>query len=60
MANITQVELNAIREVVGSHALISAKLGDYAKQCKDPQIKQMFKAGSEEAAMSADKLLKFL
>ncbi len=60
MANISQSELNSIREVVAAHQMMSSKLGTYAQQCQDPQIKQMFQKASTEAQSSAQKLIQML
>ena len=60
MANLTQVELNSIRETVASHKTVAAKLCNYAQQCNDPQIKQMFQQASTEADKSANNLLQML
>ena len=60
MPNLTQVELNSIREVVACHQTAHAKLAQFAEQCQDPKIKQMFQQSSQEASKSANKLLNIL
>ena len=60
MAQLTQVELNSIREIVMGHQTMSSKLSDYAQKCQDPQIKQMFEQASQEAQKSSQNLLNML
>ena len=60
MATLTQVELNSIREMVASHRTTAVKLCNFADQCSDPKIKQMFSQASTEANKSADNLLHML
>jgi len=60
MPNLTQVEVNSIREVVACHQTMSSKLSNYAEKCQDQQIKQMFKQASTEADKSAHNLLQML
>lgn len=60
MANLSQSEVNSIREVVTGHQTMCAKIGSYASQCQDPQIKQMFTNASQQAGQAAQKLLQML
>lgn len=60
MAQFNQMELNQIREIVSNHQTVSCKLKDYAQQCSDPQIKQMFEQSSNEAQQAAQNLLNML
>ena len=60
MANLNQMELSSIREVVGCHITVASKLNSYASQCQDPQIRQMFQQAAGEAQKSAQKLIQML
>ena len=60
MPNLSQVEINSIREVVSSHQMMSSKLSTYANQCQDQQIKQMFQQAATEANKSAHNLIQML
>ena len=42
MADLTQVELQNLRHLIGAHETAYQKLNAYSNQCVDPQIKQMF------------------
>lgn len=53
-------EVNSIREVATAHLTASAKLSDYASQCQDSQIKQMFSQASQQAKQGAQDLIQML
>ncbi len=46
MADLTQVELQNLRHLIGAHDTAYQKLNSYANTCVDPQIKQMFTRSS--------------
>ncbi|NLL70724.1 MAG: hypothetical protein GX238_06285 [Epulopiscium sp.] len=60
MTNLSHLELENIRHLVGSHETVAQKLCSYADQCTDPQIKQMFHQSSEDAKNTKQKLISFL
>ncbi len=60
MAQLTQMEANSIREMVGCHQTYAAKLNTYAQQCQDTQIKQMFQQAAQSAQQSSQKLTQML
>jgi len=60
MANLNQSEFNSIREIVTAHQTVACKLSDYANQCNDPQLKQMFTQASQSARQGAQKLTSML
>jgi len=60
MAKLNQMELNSIREVVTTHRMTANKLCDYANQCQDSKVKQMFTQASSEAEKSAQQLISML
>jgi len=60
MANISQSELNSIREVVACHLTTANKLTSYAGQCADSQVKQMFQTAAGQAQKSAQTLIQML
>jgi hypothetical protein len=60
MAQLNQMEVQSIRECVGSHRTIAAKLNDYSEKCTDSQVKQMFSKAAQDAANSANQLLQLL
>ncbi len=59
-ANLSQMELNSIREIVSCHQTIASKLSTYANQCQDQHIKQMFSQAAQEAQKSVQNLIQML
>lgn len=57
---LNQVELQNLRHLIGSHSTAEKKLGFYAQQCQDPQVKQMFEQSAQSAASTKTKLMSFL
>ncbi|MDZ4956921.1 hypothetical protein GNF51_14160 [Clostridium perfringens] len=60
MCNLTQLELQNLRHLIGAHGTVANKLDDYAKQCTDPQIAQMLQKDAQDARNSKEKLISFL
>jgi hypothetical protein len=60
MPNLTQVELQNLRHLIGSHDMSHQKLNTYATNCVDPQLKQMFTKSAQDALNTKQKLLTFL
>jgi hypothetical protein len=60
MPNLTQMELQNLRHLIGSHDTSYQKLNSYASNAVDPQIKQMFTKSAQEALTTKQKLLTFL
>lgn len=60
MSQLNEMELQNIRHIAGNHKMIAAKLTDYANQCQDTQIKQMFQQAAQSAQQGVQKLGGFL
>jgi len=60
MPNLSQQELNSIREVVSAHQNVASKLSVYADQVQDPTLKQMFDKGSQDARKNAMDLINMI
>ena len=60
MPNLSQVEINSIREAVTCHQTASNKLSHYAEQCQDQNIKQMFGKAAQDAQKSAQTLIQMM
>jgi len=60
MADLSQIELQNLRHLIGAHDTAHQKLNTYANQCVDPQIKQMFTKAAQESLNTKQKLLTFL
>lgn len=57
---LTLLELENLRHLIGSHDTAYQKLQDYANQCTDPQVKQMLQQSAQSAQSTKQKLLTFL
>jgi len=60
MADLTQIELYNLRELISKHETNYQKLNTYASQAVDPQIKQIFTKSAQDALNSKQKLMSFL
>ncbi|NMA92493.1 MAG: hypothetical protein GX973_05160 [Firmicutes bacterium] len=58
--HINKQELQNLRHLIGSHETAHIKLEQYAQQCTDPQIKQMFQQSAQSAQNTKQKLMSFL
>ena len=60
MADLTQVELQHLRHLIGAHETAYQKLNTYSSQAVDPQIKQLFTKSAQDALNTKQKLMTFL
>ena len=60
MAKLTQVELQNLRHLIGSHQTSYEKLSNYANTSVDLEIKQMIKKYAQDALNTKQKLMSFL
>ncbi len=57
---LNKQELQNLRHLIGSHETASKKLEQYAQQCSDPEIKQMFQQSAQSARSTMQKLMTFI
>ena len=60
MADLSQVELQNLRHLIGTHETCYQKLNAYASQAVDPQVKQVFTKSAQDALNTKQKLMSFL
>ena len=60
MADLTQVELQHLRHLIGAHETAYQKLSTYSNQVQDAQIKQMFTKSAQDALNTKQKPMSFL
>jgi len=60
MANLSQVELQNLRHLIGAQDTNYQKLTNYANTCVDPQIKQLFTKSAQDTLNTKQKLMSFL
>lgn len=58
--NLTQQELNSLKEIAGSHMAMSGKFQQYSNQVQDQQLQQMLKQSSQDAEETAMNLINSL
>lgn len=56
LKNITQQELNSVKEIASGHMTMSKKFDLYSNQVQDPQFKQMFKKASQDSQTTGTNL----
>ncbi|MDF1511441.1 hypothetical protein [Robertmurraya sp. DFI.2.37] len=59
MNNLTELEVENLRHIIGSHGMIANKLDSYAQNCTDPQLKKMFQKDAHAARQAQQQLLGF-
>ena len=60
MANLSQVELQNLRHLIGAQDTTYDKLTTYADNAVDPQIKLIFNKSAQDTLNTKQKLLYFL
>lgn len=60
MANLTEMELQELRHLVGEELLAQSKDQFYAQSCNDAQLKAQFQKGAQQHQQNAQKLMQFL
>jgi type III secretory pathway component EscR len=60
LTQINQQELENLRHLIGAHDTGAKKLEDYAQQCSDTEVQQMFQQSAQRAQQTKQKLMQFL
>lgn len=60
LQNLTQQDLQSVREIASSHLTMSSKFEAYSQQVQDPQLQQMFKQAGTDAKTTATNLINSL
>lgn len=60
MSNISELELQNIRHLIGGFDTSHCKMQEYAKEATDTQVKQFFEKGAKSAMENKQQLMKFL
>ncbi len=60
MADLSEVELQNLRHLIGAHETSYNKLNAYSSQAVDPQIKQLFNKAAQDSLNTKQKLMGFL
>ena len=60
MANLSELELQNLRHLIGGYDVTHCKLTEYAACATDTQVKQFFEKGATSAMDNKKQLMKFL
>lgn len=60
MSNISELDLQNLRHLIGGFDTTHCKMQEYATQAQDPEIKQFFTKGAKSAIENKQQLMKFL
>lgn len=60
MTNLTELELQNLRHLIGGYDTSHCKMTEYASQATDQQVKQFFQKSAQSAAETKQQLMTFL
>lgn len=60
MSELSVLDLQNLRQLIGGCDTAYSKLSDYASQAEDPEIKKLFQDAADSARKNRQELLKFL
>lgn len=60
MAEISELELQNLRHLIGGYDTSGCKMTEYASQAQDPQVKQFFQTAAQSAQENKQQLMRFL
>ncbi len=60
MTNISELDLQNLRHLIGGFDTTHCKMQAYAQEATDPQVKQFFEKGAKSAMDNKQQLMKFL
>ena len=60
MAQLTQMELQNLKHLIGDETLAAVKYNTYAQSCSDQQLKSHFQKAAMAAQQNCQQLMQFL
>ena len=60
MTELSVLDLQNLRHLIGGYDTSHCKMQDYANQAQDPQVKQLFQDAANSAMQHRQELMKFL
>lgn len=60
MADISILDLQNLRHLIGGYETSHCKMTDYANQTQDPEVKKLFEDAANSAMKNKQDLMKFL
>lgn len=60
MSEISVLDLQNLRHLIGGYDTEHCKMADYASQAKDPEVKKLFQDAADSAMKNKQDLMRFL
>lgn len=60
MADLSELELQNLRHLIGGYDTTRCKMQDYASSAQDPKLRQFFEQGAKGAQQNKEQLMQFL
>ncbi len=60
MHEISVLDLQNLRHLIGGYTTTHCKMTDYASQTKDPEVKKLFQDAANSAMKNKQELMRFL
>ena len=60
MANLSELDLQNLRHLIGGYDVSHCKMKEYASSATDSQIKQFFEKGAQSAKQNKQQLMEYL
>ncbi len=60
MTEISILDLQNLRHLIGGYSTTHCKMTDYASKAEDPEIKKLFQEAADSAMKNKQELMKFL
>ncbi|MDO4473131.1 MAG: hypothetical protein Q4B75_00535 [Eubacteriales bacterium] len=60
MSEISVLDLQNLRHLIGGYETNHCKMTEYANQCQDPEIKKIFTDAANSAMKNKQELMRFL
>ena len=60
MAELSIIDLQNLRHLIGGYETSHCKMQDYASQAQDPEVKKLFQDAAKSAMKNKQDLMKFL
>lgn len=60
MADLSELDLQNLRHLIGGHETTHCKMTEYANQATDPTVKQFFQKSAQSAMEGKSQLMQFL
>ena len=60
MSDISILDLQNLRHLIGGYSTSHCKMTEYASQAQDPEVKKLFQNAADPAMKNKQELMKFL